>query len=646
MPLRSAAYAMDGAALAMVLPFTALHEPEYLPGEARAYRWTAGDTTRMAPPNPGGRVVLRLRLGGGPDRTVPLQLKTNNTSVRFAVTPAPRTYAVLLPPAPHERLSLSLDSPTIRQGGRTLGVMVSGVGVAGGESVPGVVVVALLASAVGVYGLLRQARLCPARAVLPERVGCVLVVLLVQGVLLVWQVGGGWQYGLLVRLLTLVTIASVGAVLLERAIGRLPPRPERWAIRSALANGWVWVVAVVVLAVVVRLPWLTAPDPVGDLELAARRMGFLFHDGLAGAYRADGDYMPLRLYLLYGLSYGVEAFGGGFHAPLPPHTLVLIKLPGLLADLATIALVFAWGRRWWSPRRAAALAALYACSPPVWINVAWWGQVDALLLLPLVAMVMLLERGAGRWSWLCWTVALLIKPQAIVLAPLLYGATLRLHGSRGVASGMGLSLALFAGACVPLVLAGQGAGLAQAYLGSVGRFPKLTIGAYNLWHLLTWGQGGDDARLLFALVSYRLVGVMLVGGAALLVLVALLRGRRGLWAEGAATLALAFFVLPTQIHERYLFLSLVFVALCIARNERMVWLYLLLVCSASLNIFGTLDGFLPHIQPRMVESPLPTVCALVNVGALLFFLGYLLWYNRRYTQPAQKPDDQETGEKR
>ncbi len=646
---------MDRAALAMVLPFTALHEPEHLPDQARAYRWT-GEGAHIAPPNPGGSVVVRLRLGGGPDRTVPLRLRTERISIGFTVAPVPRSYAVLLPPAPHERLTLYLDSPTIRQEGRSLGVMLSGVRIAGGGGMPAAVGGALLVAAAGRYLLLRQARLWPAGAAGPSWVGCMLLVLLVCGVLLAWQVGGGWQYGLLVRGLALVTLASVGAVVLERAMGRpllwgrqdarAPRVPAHWAIRPALSGGWAWVLAVVVLAVVVRVPWLTAPDPVGDLELAARRMGLLFHDGLGGAYRADGDYMPLRLYLLYGLSFAVDAFGGGFHAPLPPHTLVFIKLPGLLADLVTIALVFTWGRRWWSPRRAAALAALYACSPPVWINVAWWGQVDALLMLPLVAMVVVMERGGGRWSWLCWTVALLIKPQAIVLAPLLYGATLRLYGSRGVASGMGLSAALFAVACVPLVLAGQGAGLAQAYLGSVGRFPKLTIGAYNLWHLLSAGRSGDDARLLFALVSYRLVGVVLVGTVAVVVLVAVLRARREVWAAGAAVLALAFFVLPTQIHERYLFLSLAFVALCIAQNERMVWPYLLLVCSATLNIVGTLDGFLPQVQSHIARSPLPTVCALVNVGVLLFFLGYLLWYNRGYTQPAQRPDHQETGEKR
>ena len=173
-------------------------------------------------------------------------------------------------------------------------------------------------------------------------------------------------------------------------------------------------------ALCVRLPWLTAPDPVGDLELSARRMAALRAEGLAGAYHDDGDYMPLRLYWLRGFSTLPFLNDASFRAPLPPATLLLIKLPGLLADLATVALLYLWSRRWRAPAGAAALAALYALAPPVWMNVAWWGQVDAILVLPILLMLALLDRAGGRWSWACWVIALMIKPQAIIFAPVLF----------------------------------------------------------------------------------------------------------------------------------------------------------------------------------------------------------------------------------
>ena len=47
------------------------------------------------------------------------------------------------------------------------------------------------------------------------------------------------------------------------------------------------------VALSVRLPYLTAPDPVGDLELSARRMGLLYANGLAGAGVDVTDPEPL-----------------------------------------------------------------------------------------------------------------------------------------------------------------------------------------------------------------------------------------------------------------------------------------------------------------------------------------------------------------
>ncbi len=229
------------------------------------------------------------------------------------------------------------------------------------------------------------------------------------------------------------------------------------------------IIGLCVLALCVRLPWLTFPDPVGDLKLSAERLSVLHANGLGGAYAGGIDYLPLRLYILYGLSLIAPASSVVFRVPLPPETLVVLKIPALLADLATVALIYHWCRRRCSTRRAAMITALYTLAPPIWMNVAWWGQVDALLMLPLLGAVVLLDRAEGRWSWLCWAAAMLIKAQAIVLHTSAGGSTLRQHGMKGLARGV-LSAALVALACLPLLLAGQGDGLWLAYSDSVGRF--------------------------------------------------------------------------------------------------------------------------------------------------------------------------------
>ncbi len=618
----------------VLLPLDDMHAPEHLPEQGRTFRWSQ-EQSRLVLPNPGGRVVVRLVLAAGSDRTVPVRVRTGTAELPFLVGAGFRRYAVLLPPAPGERFSLSIAAETVEVRQRVLGVMVGSVQVSGRGAMPLQAGAALAVATVGVYALL----VCAWRGA-HARTRAAVVVVLLQVVVLVWQVaGGGWRYALMGAALLLAGGAALAAVVLEPLATHQPaactgargsaalPTAENGTTGMARVRQALLVLLVLCLFGAVRLPWLFAPDPVGDLELAARRMGLLHAHGLAGAYIYDGDYMPLRLSLLAGLSRLVLPLGGGFHAPLPPATLLLIKLPGLLADLATLALIAAWSRRWCSPQRVLAIALLYALAPPVWMNGAWWGQVDALLMLPLLGSVVLLERAGGRWSWLCWSAALLIKPQAIVLAPLLFCATLCRHGCRGVAQGGALAAGLFVAACTPLALAGQGPGLMQAYLGSVGRFPRLTNGAYNLWYLVTMGESGADTGQGVGLLSFRLIGMLLMGSTALLVCLALCwRCDAQRRAQGAAVLALAFFALPTQIHERYLFLSLAFVALCIASDSRMVVPFLLLVASATLNILGTLDGFVPSLHHAINSAGLvlPLLLALLNLGILAGLLTHLL----------------------
>ena len=626
---RDASFTLD--VLPAVLPRAGLYELETFSDHPGIYRWTDG-SARIMLPNPGGPVLVRLVLAGGPGRTTAARIGAGALTLAFDVRPEPRSYAFALPTSTGERVTITLDTPTFRDGSRDLGVVLSDLTISGGGAVPLRLLVALALATAGLYLLLRRAGWLVVWAG-----GALLVA---QALALLWQSQIGWRYGLLGMLLALVGIAGLAAVVIERW---WPAHGLSVDPRAVLASSDAYIMAgLLALALCVRVPWLAAPDPVGDLELSARRMAALRAEGLSGAYHDDGDYMPLRLYWLRGFSALPFLSDASFRAPLPPITLLLIKLPGVLADLATVALLYLWSRRWRAATGAAGLAALYALAPPVWMNVAWWGQVDAILVLPILLMIALLERARGRWSWVCWVIALLIKPQAIVFAPVLFIATLRRYGSRGLLAGGSLAAALAGLGCAPLLLAGQGPGLLQAYIGSVGRFPQLTNRAYNLWYLVTLGAGGADTGQGLGPLSFRLIGVILMGGAALLVCVALLqRSDAAARALGAAVLALAFFTLPTQIHERYLFLALALLVMSAAADRSVLGAFVIVMIAATLNILGALRGFSELAYAAIVGSPLPLVLAALNVLVLLALLGRLLVECRTKNQ---EPENRRTGE--
>jgi hypothetical protein len=622
---RAASFTLD--ALPAELPRAGLYELETFSDHPGIYRWTDG-SAQIKLPNPGGPALVRLVLAGGPGRTTAAHIGAGALALAFDVRPEPRSYTFALPASSGERITITLDTPTFPDGSRDLGVVLSDLEITGGGAAPGRLLAALALATVGLYLLLRRAGWWWLWA------GGALLLLLALALL--WQSQVGWRYGVIGALLALAGAAGIAAAAIERW---WPVRETSVGPRVALARRDAAIVAgLLALALCVRLPWLAAPDPVGDLELSARRMAALRAEGLAGAYRDDGDYMPLRLYWLRGFSALPFLSEASFRAPLPPAILLLIKLPGLLADLVTVALLYLWSRRWRAPIAAAALAGLYALAPPVWMNVAWWGQVDAILVLPILLMIALLDRAGGRWSWVCWVIALLIKPQAIIFAPVLFVTTLRRYGCRGVLEGGILAAALAALGCAPLLLAGQGPGLLQAYSGSVGRFPQLTNRAYNLWYLATLGTGGADVGQGLGPLSFRLIGVALMGGAALLVCVALIRrSDAAARALGAAVLALAFFTLPTQIHERYLFLSLALLLMSAAADWPALAAFVIVMISATLNILGALRGFSESAYAAITDSPLPLMLAALNVLVLLALLAFTL----RTTEPKNR--EPETG---
>jgi Gpi18-like mannosyltransferase len=630
-----------------LLPREGMYRFERWPGEnAGVYSWTNGSST-LKLPNPGGETTIQIKLLGPTDAPRPAQMRFGQVPFSFLVSPAPRVYSIILPAMPRERITLTINSPRVNINRRELGIGISDIQIAGGGAAPVQVLLALALATIGCYTLLRQARL--------SWLVAAGIILATQALIQLWLAADGWSYARLGSLLPLIGSAALITAALDRWWPTIRARSDEGRKREderpqdllsssvlrpsstlGLTRRDLLVIATLLLAALgVRLLYLSVPDPVGDLELSARRMGLLYANGLAGAYTGDGDYLPLRLYWLWAISKLVPLLGGNFAAPLPAATLLLIKLPGLLADLATIAVIYGWSRRWQPLRVAALIAATYTLAAPVWINVAWWGQVDAVLMLALLGALILLERAEGRWSWLCWLLAMLIKTQAIVLAPLLFVSTLRLHGARGLVRAAGLTFGALALLQAPLILAGQLPGLLQSYDGSVGRFPRTTVAAYNLWFLVLGGGSARDTEFVFGTVSYRIAGMTLFGLVTALVCLALLRRADApARAESAAVLALAFFTLPTQIHERYLFLALAFLVLRIASAPWVMLPYLIVTATATLNILGTLKGFAPAVYDYMSESTLALGLAVVNLLVLAVMLGHLLLVAWRAAEPA------------
>ena len=282
-------------------------------------------------------------------------------------------------------------------------------------------------------------------------------------------------------------------------------------------------------------------------------------EGLTSFYSPGyfADYPPGYIYVLWlvgklrltlGLDFGSPAF------------LVLLKLPALLADGATVWLLYRLAQRHKGGGAPLALAALYAFNPAVILDSAVWGQVDSVLTVFILGGVLLLEKSpAGAAA--SFVAALLIKPQALIFAPLplLFFAFRILRRQRqGWADLLvftGTAIVTFCLGILPFAAHREPGWIIDKYGATLASYPYATLNAFNLFALT--GANLAPAAQPFLGLTYAVWGTIFIVLSVLFAALVWLRAKDGarLWYVPLFLVA-SVFVLAAKMHERYLFPAL------------------------------------------------------------------------------------------
>jgi len=443
----------------------------------------------------------------------------------------------------------------------------------------------------------------------------------------------------------------------------------------------------------------------GDFAAWAQRLA----SGGPGAFYAPdyfSDYPPGYLYVLWGLG-AIGSFARGFIGM--DITPGLVKLPGVLADAGVAVLLFVICRRFLDGRwgRSGATiglvaATVYLFNPGTIFNSSVWGQVDSVGALAVLATVYLLARGWTEAAAVGAVIALLIKFQFGLLIPVVAVVGIKRHLlgrssdptlAHPDATRVLTSLAAGVGSLLVLILpfglsvwspSDPSHSLIGKFIDAADTYKGLSINAFNLWrnpwsglgNVNQWGndtiQTGVPGGLAFTVgsmsVTWQLVGMLLFGAVAAVAVWQVAR-RDDLPGLLLATLllAVAFFVLPTRVHERYLFPALALAAPLVLRNWRWASLYAVLSVSFFANVYWayTIDWSYvpgPPINPGANGLPMARdsilaatvlsdwgiyLLAAMIVGALLWLVWRSLllgWRAARARDPAAAPEAMPGGE--
>lgn len=374
-----------------------------------------------------------------------------------------------------------------------------------------------------------------------------------------------------------------------------------------------------------------------DLDLFRYWATNLGQSGPFGFYDRGffADYTPGYLYALWLVGIVGQLVGGVGD---------LIKLPAILTDVVLGFVVCRMAQDLGATdRRAMIAAAIVIFNPITWFDSVIWGQVDSFGTVFLLLAIRELWKGRSERSAVLAVVAALIKPQLAVLVPIVAlvvirralwpaggwgdeappapsgtgwerrtGGAIRIltTGVAGfltavvVSAPFGLSVVSFT-AVAPFV----DSALVRQILSTAATYPFVTVNAYNAWALFpvngssmasngawipdapipdaaSWAAiGGVPAVVVGAVL---LLGIMLVTS----ILVAR-RPDRLTILVGVSVLAIAFFAVPTRVHERYLFPLFGLAGILVAISWRWRIAYAVASVATFLNMYVVLTTLYP-----------------------------------------------------
>ena len=370
---------------------------------------------------------------------------------------------------------------------------------------------------------------------------------------------------------------------------------RRWAVPLVLG-------LLLLAGLIIRLAVLDAPGHYGDGVVMTRWAENMAAYGPWDFYRHDGAVYPALLYAYWPL--GV-LFDGADLARA-------VKGLSIPFDLALGLVVYFAARQMVGSVRALIAPAFYLLNPAVLLAGPVWGQVDAAgTLAYLGALIAVASRRFGLAGALT-ALAMLLKPQfGLVALPV---GIVAFQSWRAVGRAAPLVRALVGAAAMYLVVAIPLRLDPVSFVGRAisiaGDKPITSANAPNLWGVLV-GYKIPDAP--YALIG---AGLLLLGlGASLLPL----RRRNDLPTILAVGLflVLAFYLLPTRIHERYLFPAIALLAPLAATTWRVLVASLLVSAAFALTMLYALVTTTEFTIPPPLRNALVTRTTEVWIGLAL-----------------------------
>jgi Predicted integral membrane protein len=336
-----------------------------------------------------------------------------------------------------------------------------------------------------------------------------------------------------------------------------------------------------------------------DLEHWLKWALLIHRDGLTNIYNHRvADYQPLYYYFLWFFDWIQGS------KPNIVENIGYIKLLPLCFDFLPVIVLCCFRQTIINTK----IPYLYLLLNIAYLfNTCIWGQIDSIYTC-LCFFAILYGARKPVLSAFLFAFALALKPQPIIFLPIM--GVIWLYGVRNFKT---ILVMLFTIAitwlviALPFIVAGKGQDVWNVVVGAVGRFPRVSLGAFNIWYLITKDNPYHTLdKTTYFILSYKQWGlIFFLISSGLVMLTVLFRFIRAriekehlsqdmikMLMLTAGIITLYFFYFNTQMHERYAHATLLFFFFY-GVLQKDYKLYIL----ASIPYFLSLDKLMPDYLP-------------------------------------------------
>lgn len=328
---------------------------------------------------------------------------------------------------------------------------------------------------------------------------------------------------------------------------------------------------------------------------------FIFSNGLQNIYESDTDYLPLYFYALkiFGLLQGnVESIDKNIH---------YLKLITLLFHFIGGFFLMLWIKeKNWNSTKMTIYLLYYLLNIAILYNTIIWGQIDEILAVLVLITCYFSFKQNVHLALIFFVLSINLKLQAIIFLPIvglsLLPAVISVFSFRRIIAYIFTTLLVQTVIILPFILSGTYLEIWKVIKGSMGKYPFVSMNAYNFWEFLLQGNLIHllDSNKIIG-ISYKVWGLFFFTSTSGLALFPLMKSvylsiqskvqlhfplEKYLLLCGV--IPLLFFYFNTQMHERYSHPTLIFL-IAYSLYTRKLFVSIIVTFAYFLNLEGVLQ---------------------------------------------------------